>query len=119
MAVLFGLGQPPPLRLRPETGEGRLQVSHVLDFPSRGQADKWSLGLLAEHGDADSITLERELVEGEVLDAALLKRWPPRRPRLAQASRWRLRHARLRVAAARIAKPNRETSPTQRDAIRG
>jgi len=33
-----------------------------------------SLGLLAEHGDAGSITLEREPVNGEVLDAALLKR---------------------------------------------
>ena len=43
------------------------EVSHVLDFPSRGQADKWSLGLLAKHGDAGSITLERELVNGEVV----------------------------------------------------
>ena len=54
--------------------KGGYRVSHVLDFPSRGQADKWSLGLLAEHGDAGSITLERELVNGEVLDAAALKR---------------------------------------------
>ncbi len=30
--------------------------------------------LLAEHGDAGSITPERELVNGEVLDAAALKR---------------------------------------------
>jgi hypothetical protein len=32
------------------------------------------LGLLTEHGDARLITLERELVNGEVLDAAALKR---------------------------------------------
>jgi hypothetical protein len=54
--------------------KGGYKVSHVLDFPSRGQADKWSLGLLVAHGDAGSITLERELVNGEVLDAAALKR---------------------------------------------
>jgi hypothetical protein len=54
--------------------KGGYKVSHVLDFPSRGQADKWSLSLLAKHGDAGSITLERELVDGEVLDAATLKR---------------------------------------------
>jgi hypothetical protein len=53
------------------------RVSHVLDFPSRGHADKWSLGLLAEHGDAGSITLERKLVNGEVLDGAALKRSLP------------------------------------------
>ena len=57
-----------------EREKGGYKVSHVLDFASRGQADKWSLGLLAEHGDAGSITLERELVNGEVLDAAALKR---------------------------------------------
>jgi hypothetical protein len=54
--------------------KGGYKVSHVLDFPSRGQADKWSLGLLSKHGDAGSITLERKLVDGEVLDAATLKR---------------------------------------------
>jgi hypothetical protein len=41
-----------------ERVRGGCKVSHVLDFPSRGQADKWSLGLLAEHGDAGSITLD-------------------------------------------------------------
>jgi len=54
--------------------KGDYKVSHVLDFASRGQADKYSLTLLAEHGDAGSITLERELVNGEVLDAAALRR---------------------------------------------
>ena len=50
------------------------KVSHVLDHASRGQADIASLRLLVEHGDAGSITLERQLVNGEVLDAAALKR---------------------------------------------
>ena len=39
--------------------KGGYRVSRVLDYASRGQADKASLGLLAEHGDAGSITLER------------------------------------------------------------
>ena len=50
------------------------EVSHVLDFASRGQADKYTLSLLAQHGDAGSITLDRVLANGEVLDAAALKR---------------------------------------------
>jgi hypothetical protein len=54
--------------------KGGYKVSHVLDYASRGHADIASLKLLAEHGDAGSITLELELVNGEVLDAALLKR---------------------------------------------
>ena len=54
--------------------KGGYKVSRVLDFPSRGEADRYSLRLPAEHGDAYSITLERELVNGEVLDAAALKR---------------------------------------------
>jgi hypothetical protein len=53
---------------------GGYQVSHVLDYASRGQADIASLKLLAEHGDAASIKLDRELANGEVLDAAALKR---------------------------------------------
>jgi hypothetical protein len=57
-----------------ERVKGGYKVSHVLDYASRGQADIASLRLLLEHGDSSSITLERELVNGEVLDAAVLKR---------------------------------------------
>jgi hypothetical protein len=41
---------------------------------SRAEADKGSLRLLAHHHDTAAITLERELVNGEVLDVAALKR---------------------------------------------
>ena len=54
--------------------KGGYKVSHVLDYASRGQADIASLRLLVEHGDAGSITLERELIKGEILSAAALKR---------------------------------------------
>jgi len=54
--------------------KGGYKVSHLLDYASRGQADIASLRLLVEHGDAGSITLDRELVNGEVLAAAMLKR---------------------------------------------
>jgi hypothetical protein len=50
------------------------KVSHVLDYTSRGQADEASMTLPTEHAYAGSITLDRELVNGEVLDAAALKR---------------------------------------------
>ena len=49
------------------------KVSHVLNYAPPGQADIASLRLLVEHGDAGSIRLD-ELVNGEVLGAAALKR---------------------------------------------
>ncbi len=61
-------------RRRLKRVKGGYRVSQVLDYASRGQADIASLTLLVEHGDAGSITLERELVSGEVLDAAALTR---------------------------------------------
>ncbi len=54
--------------------KGGYKVSRVLDYASRGQADIASLRLLVEHGDAGSITLDRELANGEVLSAAALMR---------------------------------------------
>jgi hypothetical protein len=54
--------------------KGGWRVESALDFPSRGQADKYSLTLLARFGDASSLTLEREIRVGEVLDAATLRR---------------------------------------------
>src|SRR5215831_20815163 len=56
---------------------GGYEVEHVIEFPTRGQADKEMLRIVGRHGDADSITLDRELRDGEVLDAALLKRPAP------------------------------------------
>ncbi len=54
----------------PRKVKGGYKVSHVLDYASRGQADIASLRLLVEHGDAGSITLERELINGEKQGAA-------------------------------------------------
>lgn len=54
--------------------KGGYLVSYVREFPSRGEADRWSLTLLGQHGDAAELTLEREVVAGEVIDAALVKR---------------------------------------------
>ena len=54
--------------------KGGYKVSCVVPFPSRGEADKFSLKLLATYEDTDSITLDRELVNVEVLDAAALRR---------------------------------------------
>ncbi|MFI4933251.1 MAG: hypothetical protein ACHP7N_01410 [Caulobacterales bacterium] len=42
-------------------------------YPPR-KADKHSLSLLGRYGDAGAITPERELVDGEVLDGAMLRR---------------------------------------------
>jgi hypothetical protein len=53
---------------------GGWRVEHVIAFASRGEPDRYSLGLLARHADAGSITLERELHDGEMMDAASLKR---------------------------------------------
>ena len=54
--------------------KGGYKVSHALDYALSGQADIASLRLLVEHGDAGSITLDRELANDEVLGAAALKR---------------------------------------------
>jgi len=54
--------------------KGGWKVDIAIEKPSRAEADKTSLWLLGQYGDAGSITLERELVSGEVLDAAALKR---------------------------------------------
>jgi hypothetical protein len=68
-----------------EKVKGGFKVSRVREFPSRGEADIESLKLLAIWGDASSITLERELVNGEVLSAAMLKRTVP--PRVGKAEK--------------------------------
>jgi hypothetical protein len=54
--------------------KGGYRVDQVIEFPSRGEADHFSLRLLARHGDAASITLDRELVVGDVLDPAQIGR---------------------------------------------
>jgi hypothetical protein len=62
--------------VRPDEGEGAgYQIGQVrrVAVPG-GEADKWSLTPLGEHGDAASITVERELVNGEVIDPELLRR---------------------------------------------
>jgi hypothetical protein len=51
-----------------------VEVGHVMEFSTRGQAGKYSLSLLARRDDAGAITLERELVDGEVLQAVSLGR---------------------------------------------
>jgi hypothetical protein len=50
--------------------KGGWRVEHVSEHPSRGEAEKQSLTLLGRYGDAEAITLERDLAEGEVLKAA-------------------------------------------------
>jgi hypothetical protein len=49
----------------------KVKGGYRVKFPSRGEADHFSLRLLARHGDAASITLDRELV---VLDPAQIGR---------------------------------------------
>jgi hypothetical protein len=56
---------------------GGFKVSSVLEYPTRGEAEKAMLTLVGRHGDADVVTLDRELVNGEVLAATILRR-PPR-----------------------------------------
>ena len=53
---------------------GGYKVVARTEHRSRAEADKGSLRLMAHHQDTAAITLERELVNGEVLDAAVLKR---------------------------------------------
>jgi hypothetical protein len=62
-----------------EPVRGGWQVSNVLDYPTRGQADHAMLSLAGRHGDAaESITLEGvELKEGDLLPAHLLRRQAP------------------------------------------
>lgn len=54
--------------------KGGWRVESAIAFPYRGRADKYSLTMLAEYGDSASLTVAREIVVGEVLDAATLKR---------------------------------------------
>jgi hypothetical protein len=54
--------------------KGGWKVSVAVERPSRAEADKSSLSLVAYHDDARGITLDREIRNGEVLDAAALKR---------------------------------------------
>ena len=53
---------------------GGWRVERAVQHLSRGEADKHSLTLFARYGDAEAITLDRPIAEGDVLDAALLKR---------------------------------------------
>jgi hypothetical protein len=50
------------------------RVVVAVEKPSRGEAAIASLRLMAEYADTASITIDREIVGGEVLDAATLKR---------------------------------------------
>ncbi len=53
---------------------GGYKVILSVEYQSRGEADIGSLRLMANYEDTAAITLDRELVRGEVLSAALLKR---------------------------------------------
>lgn len=61
---------------------GGWRATHVIEYPSRGQADKAMLTYVGRYGDAEAITLPRALLEDEVLPAALLGRPepPPKSP---------------------------------------
>jgi hypothetical protein len=67
--------------------KGGYQVQQVIEHASRGEADKRSLTMVGRNGDGGAITLERELVENEVLDAASLKR-ETAKSRPARPQRW-------------------------------
>jgi hypothetical protein len=63
-----------------EPARGGWRVSNVLEYLTRGQADKAMLTLVSRYGDADSVTtVDRHLTEGDILPSAALKR-PPRTP---------------------------------------
>jgi hypothetical protein len=63
-----------------EPVRGGWRASNVLEYPTRGMADRRMLTLCARYGDAaESVTLEGTLIEGAVLDATLLKRPSPAR----------------------------------------
>jgi hypothetical protein len=64
-----------------EPAQGGWRVSNVLEYMTRGQADKAMLTLVGRYGDADAVTLiDRPLIEGDILPPAMLKRPPPPRP---------------------------------------
>jgi hypothetical protein len=61
-----------------EAVKGGWRVSNVLEYMTRGQADKAMLTLTGRYGDADAVTLiDRPLIEGDILPPAMLKRPPP------------------------------------------
>jgi hypothetical protein len=53
---------------------GGYKVILSVQYRSRGEADIGSLRLMVHYEDTAAITLDRELVWGEVLSAVLLKR---------------------------------------------
>jgi len=53
--------------------KGGYEVAHVVECPSRGEADKASLTLLGRHGSGEAVTLDRELRNGDVLERAVLR----------------------------------------------
>jgi hypothetical protein len=64
-----------------EPAKGGWWVSNVLEYMTRGQADKAMLMLVGRYGDADAATLtDRPLIEGDILPPAMLKRPPPASP---------------------------------------
>jgi len=68
-----------------EPADGGFRVSHVVEYASRRQADQAMLAMTERYGDADAITLERELLDDEVLALELLKRPAPTPPRASRA----------------------------------
>jgi hypothetical protein len=66
-----------------EPTKGGWRASNVLEYLTRGQADKAMLTLVGRYGDADSITLDRPMIEGEIIPPDLLRRPPPEPPRPA------------------------------------
>ncbi|HLK15666.1 MAG TPA: hypothetical protein VKT78_12760 [Fimbriimonadaceae bacterium] len=52
--------------------KGGYEVGHVIEHPSRGEANRASLSLLGRYGSGEAITLDRELRNGEVLERGAL-----------------------------------------------
>jgi hypothetical protein len=54
---------------------GGYELDNVMEYGSRGEADQAMLRLTGRYGDAaESISLDRPLQNGEILEPALLKR---------------------------------------------
>jgi hypothetical protein len=57
---------------------GCVRVSEVEEWPSRGEAERASLRLLAHYGAASVTSLERDLISGDVIAADVVDAKPQR-----------------------------------------
>jgi hypothetical protein len=61
---------------------GKFEVTHLLEFASRGEADRASLRFLPRWGDSAAISTLHELNNGDLVEPAVIGRAPPpARPR--------------------------------------